>query len=440
MIVKTNLNNNPHNNFSPIRFTVTTAVGLAALGSGTFSYAQSGPDAGALQQQLQREADQNRVTPPPESLIKEKPTPSQQKSGDQSIDVSTFKVIGITLITEEQVQKVLQPFSNRKLTFDQIKEAGSAVTSLYTQKGLVAQATIPPQDVVDGQILIKVIEGKVGNVIIELDKQSPSRLKSEVIQKFISANNQLGDFIDLKGLERSLALLNETPGNEVTGELSQGDQEETSNIQVNAKDTGFVAGRVDVSNYGANNTGIAQVTGNLSLNNPFGNGDQATLDVIDSQGSLYGQFKYGMPVGYDGWRVAAGASALNYRSLTSFSSTITEGNAQTYGLYATYALERTAKANKTVVVNFENKNYINLTSGIQSSKYQINDLSLGINGNNFFESTYLSWGATATIGNLSINDATQASNDANGASTEGYFGKLAFNLSATNPYQLIALI
>ena len=426
-------NNNLHNNFAPVRSTMATAVGLVLMGYGTLSFAQLGPDAGALQQQLQREADKNRVTPPPESFIKEKPTPSKQKSGDQSIDVSTFKVTGITLITEEQAQKVLQPFSNRKLTFDQIKEAGSAVTSLYTQMGRVAQATIPPQDVVDGQILIKVIEGKVGNVIIELDKQSPTRLKSEVIQKFISANNQPGDFISLNGLERSLALLSETPGNEVSGELSQGDQEETSNIQVNAKDTGLFAGRVDVSNYGANNTGIAQVTGNLSLNNPSGNGDQITLDVIDSQGSLFGQFKYGMPVGYDGWRLAAGVSALNYKSLTSFSSTIAEGNAQTYGLYATYALERTAKANKTVVVNFENKNYVNLTSGIQSSKYQINDLSLGMYGNNFFESTYLNWGATATLGNLSINDATQSINDANGASTEGYFGKLAFNVSATKP-------
>ena len=53
------------------------------MGYGTLSYAQLGPDAGALQQQLQREADQNRVTPPPESFIKENPTPSGQKSGDR---------------------------------------------------------------------------------------------------------------------------------------------------------------------------------------------------------------------------------------------------------------------------------------------------------------------------------------------------------------------
>ena len=408
--------------------------GLIATSSTPF--AQTGPEAGALQQQLQREADQNRITPPPESFIKKQPTPSKPKLGDQTIDVTSFKVTGITLITQEQAQEVLKPFTNRKLTFDQIKEAGSAITGLYSQMGRVAQAVVPPQDVVNGQIWIKIIEGKVGNVIIDLDKGSPSRLKSEVIQKFIYANNEPGSFIDLNGLERSLALLNETPGNEVNGELSQGDQEETSNIQVNAKDTGLFAGRVDASNYGANNTGVGQVAANLSLNNPSGNGDQATLDVIGSQGSVYVQIKYGMPVGYDGWRVSAGVSALDYKSLSSFSSTITQGTSQVYGLYSTYALERGAKSNKTVVVNFENKNYNNLTSGQQTSNYQINNLSAGLNGNHFFDQAYVNWGATATLGHLSINNTTQANNDTQGAATQGYFGKLSFNGSVTQSLQI----
>lgn len=420
-------------NSSPVTFKsvrhgiIALVAGLGLLAHVNLSYAQVGPDAGALQQQLQREADQNRGALLPDSLIKKQPTPSQTKSDEQAIEVTSFKVTGITLITQEQAQEVLKPFTNSKLTFDQIKEAGLAVTRFYSLVGRVAQASIPPQDVVNGEIWIKVIEGKVGNVIVELDKQSPSRLKSEVIQKFITANNAKGNLISLNGLERSLALLNEMPGNELSGELSPGDQEETSNIQLNAKDTGLVAGRVEVSNYGANNTGVGQISGNLTLNNPSGNGDQATLDVISSQGSVFGQFKYGLPLGADGWRVSAGMSSLDYNGSSSFSSTLTEGTAQTYGFYSTYALQRTARSNKTFVVNFENKNYNNLTSGLQSSNYQINVLSAGLNGNHFDDQVYVNWGATATIGHLSIINVTQATNDIQGAATQGYFGKLAFN-------------
>jgi hemolysin activation/secretion protein len=412
---------------------IAMVAGILAMGACSIAFAQAGPDAGALQQQLQREVERDRQAVPPENLIKKPAKPSRPKSGTKAIEVNAYKVTGITLITQEEAQEVLKPFTHRELTLDQIKEAGDAVTNLYAQKGRMAQAVIPPQDVVGGIIEIKIIEGKVGDVIIELDKEAPSRLKSEVIQKFINNSNTPGDFIDLKGLERSLAILNETPGNEINGELAQGDKEETTNILVSAKDTGLFAGRVDLSNYGAANTGVGQATASLSLNNPSGYGDQATLDVIGSEGSVFGQFRYGLPVGYDGWRVSAGASVLDYKSLSSFSSTITQGTAQTYGIYSNYVLERTARSNKNVTVNFENKNYANQTNGTESSNYQINDLSVGINGTNYLDLAYVSWGATATLGSLSINNTNQANNDAQGAATKGTFGKLGFNGSITQP-------
>lgn len=418
---------------SPLFPRKTLAVIVGWMVAGPMAYAQVGPDVGALQQQLQREVDRERATSPSETMIKKPLVPSIPKSGSQAIDVSKFTITGMTLITQDQAQESLKPFMGQKLTLDQIKDAGAAVTHLYSQMGRVAQAVIPPQDVQNGVIQIKIIEGKVGDVVVELDKVAPSRLNENVIQKFITARNARGDLIDLNGLEHSLALLNEMPGNEVNGELSPGSVEEASNIQVHAKDTGFFAGRVDASNYGAASTGIAQLTGSLSLNNPSGNGDQATLDVIGSQGSVFGQFKYAMPIGYDGWRVAGGVSVLDYSSLSNFSSTATQGTAQTYGIYATYALERTAKSNKTIVINFENKNYDNLTNDIETSNYQINNLSAGINGNNFYDQAYLTWGATVTLGHLSINNASQLMNDQNGPQTSGYFGKLALNASVTQP-------
>lgn len=415
------------------RTIVALVSGLMAFGYGAAAIAQTGPDAGALQQQLQREVDRNAPLVAPEQLIKKKDKASRAKPGAKAIEVSGFKVTGMTLISQEKAQEALKPFLNRPLTLDQIKEAAEAVTNLYAKKGWVAQAVVPPQDVQKGIVTIKIIEGKVGKVIIKLDKGTQSRLKSEVITKFVSNGNAPGTFINLNALERDLAILNEIPGTEVSGELSEGDKEETTDILVNAKDTGLFAGRVDLSNYGAANTGPAQAVASLSLNNPSGYGDQVTLDAIGSEGSIYGQLKYGIPVGYDGWRVSAGVSALNYKSLSSYSSIITQGTAQTYGLYSTYALERTARSNKNITVNYENKNYNNLTQGVQSSNYQINNLNAGINGSNFLDQTYVSWGATATLGSLSINNTTQAINDSQGAATKGGFGKIGFNGSVTQP-------
>ena len=395
------------------------------------AYAQV-PDSGALQQQLQREVEQNRPSQTPTPLIKKAPTPSKPATSKETLEVKKFVVSGVTLISPEQIAQTLAPFENRELSFEQIREAANAITALYTKIGRTAQAVIPPQDVVNGVIKINILEGKVGKTIINLDKEAPSRLKSSVIQEFISANNPEGALIDLNGLERSMALLNEIPGNESAGELSAGDKEQSTDILVSAKDTGYFAGRVDLSNYGSPSTGAAQAIASLNLNNPSGNGDLASLDVIGSEGSVYGTLKYTILVGSDGWKVAAGVSALDYKSIPSFSQTITQGNAQTYGIYGTYALERSAVSNSNVVVNFENKNYTNDTNGIESSRYQLNDLTIGLNGNQNYGQQYLNWGVNAVLGTLNIGNTNQYNNDQAGAATNGSFAKLSFNGALTS--------
>jgi hemolysin activation/secretion protein len=386
------------------------------------------PDAGALQQQLQREVDQERPVQPPEQLLKKKErelTPA--KPGEQTIDVKGFKVTGITLITEQQAQEVLKPYTGRQLTVTQIKEAANAVTLLYQEIGRVAQATLPPQNVTDGIIEIKMIEGRMGDVIIERLETSPGKLKSDIIQKFLYANNPKGDLLSIPGLERSLSLLNELPGTMVEGQLSEGSEPGTSNITINSAESRLFSGRVDAANYGSPSTGAAQAIASLNLNNLAGIGDLLSLDAIGSQGSIYGQLKYGIPVGYQGWKVSVGASNLNYKTLTSYSPTISEGNAQVYGLYSTYALSRSSSAQSNFTLNYENKNYVNKTNYIEVSNYQLNNISAGFNGYEVKFDSSVSWGITATVGNLTIANTTQANNDLNGAATAGTFGKLSFN-------------
>ncbi len=386
------------------------------------------PDAGALQQQLQREVDQERQVPVPSPPIKKKErelTPA--KPGEQTIDVKGFKVSGITLITEQQAQDALKPYVGRQLTVTQIKEAANTVTLLYQEIGRIAQATLPPQNVTDGIIEIKMIEGRTGEVIIERLQTSPGKLKSEVIQNFLYANNPKGDLLSIPGLERSLALLNELPGTAVEGQLSEGSEPGTSNIVINSAETPMFTGRAEAANYGSSSTGVAQAIASLNLNNVAGIGDLLSLDAIGSEGSVYAQLKYGIPVGYQGWKVALGASNLNYKTLSSFSSTISEGNAQVYGIYSSYALTRAPTSQSNLIVNYENKNYLNKTSGVEVSNYQLNNFSVGINGYQFKSNSSLSWGTTVTVGNLSIQNTTQANNDLNGAATAGSFGKLTFN-------------
>jgi hemolysin activation/secretion protein len=393
------------------------------------------PDAGALQQQLQREIDISRPQFPSEEITpqkQEKPAVEKKPDG-QKILVKSFVVTGTTLITESQAQAALKNYTDRELTLDQIREAANAVAALYQKIGRTAQAVLPPQDVVDGVIKIQIVEGRMGDAVIEFDDKDPARLKSSVIENFIYHYNAQGSFVDLEGLERSLILLNELPGTQVQGELTAGTTEGSTNIVAKARDMGWLNGRIDATNYGSASTGVAQGIASLSLNNPFKAGDQFTLDAIGSEGSIYAQLKYIVPVGYNGWRVGAGISALSYNSLASFSDIRSLGNSQVYGLYSTYALTRSATVKQNLSINFENKNYLNTSNGIEASNYQLNNLSAGINGSLLGEGYTAGWGGTLTVGNLSINNTTQLANDQNGAATQGYFAKLGLNASYSRP-------
>jgi len=417
-----------------IRISLYWRAGLMFLGlSGLYGlgFAQV-PDAGALQQQLQREVDQERPAPNPEQFLKKKERElTPPKPGEALIDVKGFKVTGITLITEEQALEVLKPYTNRQLTVTQIKEAANEVALLYQQIGRVAQATLPPQNVTSGIIEIKMIEGRMGDVIIDRFEASPGKLKSEVIQNFLYANNAQGDFLSLPGLERSLALLNELPGTAIEAQMTEGSAAGTSNISVVSTETPWFNGRVDASNYGSASTGIPQAIASLNLNNLSGIGDLLSLDAIGSQGSIYGQIKYGIPVGADGWRVSVGVNNLNYQTLSSFSSIISEGNAQVYGIYSTYALSRAATSQSNLTIYYENKNYLNKnkTSGLEISHYQLNNFNFGLNGYQIYSESSVSWGAVATLGNLFFSNSgpLQFSADQIGAGTAGTFGKFAFN-------------
>ena len=82
---------------------------------------------------------------------------------------------------QEQGQDALQNFVGKELSFSQIQEAATVVTELYTKKGRVATFVIPPQEVKDGLVAIKILEAKVGSVLIQKeDGQLRLRFKPEI--------------------------------------------------------------------------------------------------------------------------------------------------------------------------------------------------------------------------------------------------------------------
>jgi hemolysin activation/secretion protein len=421
------------------RLLIAATIFLASSGA----YSQAVPNAGALQNQLdlqlQRESQEPLIQP-----VKPEPSTPSEKKGPQ-IAVTQFKFEGNTLFTDQQLHQVVKPWTNRSLQISEIEDAAAAIQDFYATRNRIAKAVLPPQEIKEGVVLIKILEGKMGSVIVEPADNAGNakpRFSMARAESYITRGVKGETYINTQAVERAMLLLNETPGVAATGAFEPGSDTGFSNFRVKMRDTPWFNGYAALSNYGSSSTGVGQAIANLNFNNISGLGDQLSLNAIQSLGSGYVVGNYSIPVGYDGWKVGVQSSYLQYKTLSSWNATTpTAGSAGTIQANTTYALQRTQTANATAKLSIENRGYNNVQTApsiTTLSSYQITATNLSVSGNwASNENGYLSYSAGYVLGNLGIRDLAQSQADQNGVGTAGSYSKWTFSLGHTQELSLL---
>jgi len=382
---------------------------------------------------LQRELELQlkRSAPPPQPKVQKPIEQKKPVEGEQSVQVKNFLFNGNKLLSDQELQSVVAKWKDKTLTFDELQNVITDIQEYYSSKNRIGKALLPEQEIKNGIVSIKIVEGVLGEVVVENTSPNP-RMSIETIKKYFKGEKDSA-FIDTKDLQRKIFILNDLAGITAIGTYEQGKKEGESNFKVTVEDTPFFKGELAAANYGSKSTGSNQAIGNVSFNNINGIGDLFTVNGIKSSGSHYVQGSYAIPIEYEGLKLAMNASKLDYKTLSSFSSTNqSEGNAKTYGANLTYPIHRTDRASLNAKVGFEVKDYLNtnsLTAAIISD-YKINNLIAGLSGFLYnSDRSSISYNTNLTFGRLKINDATQDTSDSTAARTKGSFEKLAFNIS-----------
>ena len=105
------------------------------------AYAQAKPDAGALQQQIERErqgAMPQRVAP----VQSVAPRDTAPATGTV-VTVQSFRFVGNKLLSAEQLSEALATYLVRPLDFAQLQAAANAVAERYRAAGWVVNAYLP---------------------------------------------------------------------------------------------------------------------------------------------------------------------------------------------------------------------------------------------------------------------------------------------------------
>ncbi len=352
------------------------------------------------------------------------------------VDVKGFKVTGLSVLAETEIQSLLAEFSGKPLTAAEMEQAAQAVADRLRAMGYpLVQAYLPRQRVDGGIVEIAVLEGRLdpasgrNGVLVE---GGGVRIKPGVMEEFIARGAKPGQPLRVADLERAVLLSSDLPGvKSVNTTIEPGTETGTTRILAKVEEGRLFGASLWADNFGNHYTGEGRATGQFLLNSPSGNGEQYGLNLVASDGSTSARLSLTAPAGRNGlrlgaaygWTTASFGDDMRTIDLTSDSKAFT--------LNASYPIIRSAQKNLGFSAAYDRKRYItDLTWGREDNRL-INALTLGLAGD-FLDGWggQTRWSAALAGGDLDLSDHAEYQNaDAQTAQTAGGFGK--FNWQAS---------
>ena len=221
--------------------------------------------------------------------------------------ISQVRIVGATAIDEGEIAAQFEDLLNREITAAELRASLDRANRLYAEAGYaLGRAYIPVQVIQRGTLIVRVVEGFVGEINITAEDPAVRHMIEEFSRQIVSEKP-----LRTATLERYLLLINDIPGVTLGGKLTG------MNVYTGAATLALTAEseKVTFSTAVDNRANLedspfaAYLTG--SLNNIVGTGDQLSVTAlatpeIDTQQYFRGAFS--TFIGSDGLRATLGAA------------------------------------------------------------------------------------------------------------------------------------
>ena len=194
--------------------------------------------------------------------------------------IQRFLVEGNSLLAQDELDRILTPFSGRDRDFGDIQRALEALQDVYTGRGYSAvRVSVPEQDIRSGQVRLRVVEARIRRVRVQGNRffgEKNVRAGLPSLKEDTSPNT--------RAIGQDAQLVNENPAKQVSVALQAAD--DPGQIDATVRVTDENPSRISVF---ADNTGTPK-TGNLRTGlgyqnaNLFNGDDVLNAQVLTSPG------------------------------------------------------------------------------------------------------------------------------------------------------------
>ncbi|MES2663725.1 MAG: ShlB/FhaC/HecB family hemolysin secretion/activation protein [Pseudomonadota bacterium] len=233
-------------------------------------------------------------------------TPVSTANGSQKKSETKFLVVSITLenvreypeygVTKEKLDELVLEYQKKysfEMTLDDLHSLADSLTVYLKEAGLMfSQVILPPQELNNGEIILRVEEAKLGEVIVsDYKRYNPNVISGP----FNALSNQV---IHRESFTKAIDEVKSLPGLDIFSFFSVGKNPGETRLNIKVIEERDWLASVRLDNHGTESTGLWRAYGQLSILNPMGQGDELNFGILQSLASnnaTYGEINYLIP-------------------------------------------------------------------------------------------------------------------------------------------------
>ena len=368
-------------------------------------------DPGATQQRQmdeerrRREEEREQLPPVADPLRREAipAPPTEQAPAAQDAVRFLVREIHFTkseILTADELAAVASEFEGKELALADLKRLTARINAIYQRKGVVtAQAILPPQDISSGIVQIRLVEGRLGKIMIDGNETT----NADYIADRLGIRPE--ELMDLGTLEAALIRFNRTNDVQLQSEIKPGDQFATTDLFLQAREPQRHDLRLIFDNLGNTTTGVNRTSLNYLNRSLFGFRDDLALSVTGAGGQQSGSINYGFPVNRWGGRFSLGyyhdETQVKYGSLSSLHIT-GKSTATVYAFRQPTFVDSSKQLD--VIVGGKSRKTTNWIDDIFLQTTDTQDGSLGLEGQYYERDSNWFASYTRSFGNAKVSN------------------------------------
>jgi hemolysin activation/secretion protein len=297
-----------------------------------------------------------------------------------SFVLKEIKISGSTIFASKELLSIYQDiytnYYNKEVTLQDMQKIAQKIQDMYDKKGyLTTNVFIPEQDIKDGIIEIRVIEGKMGELKVEGNKYFSTPL---IKSYFHSKKNEI---LNVDTLRKDILRLNQNSGLDVKIIVSPGELPQTSDIILQVKDSFPWHVGIAEDSLGTRLTGKYRTSYTLRCTNLTGNGDTFFEDTLFSRLSFGESVSYTLPLGSNGTKFSVDATYFKMKIGKEFVPSDIIGRTQIYSPRVSWELALREDHQADFLVGMDIKSVIKKQQSIQITDDQLRLPWFGFNFN-----------------------------------------------------------